>query len=51
VDHKGPKALSAQADKLWGLHESPAAVMPVSVELPEVGEGVNAVRAGRGGRG
>jgi hypothetical protein len=51
VDHKDPKALAAQADRHWGLHESPAAVMPVVADLPEAGESVNAVRADRGGRG
>jgi hypothetical protein len=53
ADHKDPKALAAQADRHWGLHESPAAIMPVvGMELcgaPE--EAINAVRPDRGGRG
>jgi hypothetical protein len=54
VDHKDPKALAAQADRHWGLHETLAAIMPlVGMEqlcgAPE--EAINAVRTDRGGRG
>jgi hypothetical protein len=52
VDHKDPKALAAQADRHWGLHESPAAaVMPVLAESAGMEDGINAVRQERGGRG
>jgi hypothetical protein len=51
--HKDPKALAAQADRHWGLHETLAAIMPVlGVEqcgTPE--ETINAFRPDRGGRG
>jgi hypothetical protein len=44
VDHKDQKALASQADRHWGLHESPAAVMPV-MEDSTAEEIINAVRA------
>jgi hypothetical protein len=53
VDHKDTKALAAQADRFWGLHESLAAIMPLFGEQP-VGppdEAINAVRTEQGGRG
>jgi hypothetical protein len=52
VDHKDPKALAAQADRYWGLHESPAAIMPLLGEQPVASaeETINAVRTERGGR-
>jgi hypothetical protein len=51
VDHKDPKALASQADRLWGLHDSPAVVMPVLAEQPFLEDGINAVRTNSGGRG
>jgi hypothetical protein len=51
VDHKDPKVLASQADRLWGLHESPAAVMPVLAEQPFLEDSINAVRTDRGSRG
>jgi hypothetical protein len=55
VDHKDPKALASQADRLWGLHKSPAAVMPLSAEQLLQDDSINAVvrtdRGSRGGRG
>jgi hypothetical protein len=50
VDHKDPKALAAQADRQWGLNESPvAAVMPVLLDSPVIEDGINAVRQECGG--
>jgi hypothetical protein len=50
VDNKDPKALAARADRHWGLHESPASIMPV-MEDSTAEENVNAVRADQGGWG
>jgi hypothetical protein len=51
VDHKDPKALAAQADSHWGLHESQAPLMPVLADQEAPEESLNAVRSDRGGRG
>jgi hypothetical protein len=51
VDHKDPKALAAQADSHWGLHESQAPLMPVLADQEGPEESLNAVRSDRGGRG